>query len=70
MKQDVQHYIRYYNQTRLHTANDDLSPIDFELSPVGLDQNSFGRYTTETEMQQAGQLIVEQVMRLRQLALE
>jgi len=32
MKQDVQHYIRYYNQTRLHTANGDLSPIDFELS--------------------------------------
>ncbi len=32
MKQDVQHYIRYYNQTRLHSANGDLSPIDFELS--------------------------------------
>jgi cysteine desulfurase len=30
---------------------------------------SFGRYTTESEIQQAGQLIVEQVMRLRQLAL-
>ena len=30
MKQDVQHYIRYYNQTRLHSANGDLSPIDFE----------------------------------------
>ena len=32
MKQDVQHYIRYYNQTRLHSANGGLSPIDFELS--------------------------------------
>jgi putative transposase len=32
MKQDVQHYLRYYNQTRLHSANGDLSPIDFELS--------------------------------------
>ena len=32
MKQDVQHYIRYYNQTRLHSANGDLSPIDFERS--------------------------------------
>ena len=32
MKQDVQHYIRYYNQTRLHSANGDCSPIDFELS--------------------------------------
>ena len=31
---------------------------------------SFGRYTTEAESQQAGQRIVEQVMRLRQLALE
>jgi len=32
MKQDVQHYIRYYNQTRLHSANGALSPIDFELA--------------------------------------
>ena len=32
MKQDVQLYIRYYNQTRLHSANGDLSPIEFELS--------------------------------------
>jgi len=32
MKHDVQHYIRYYNQTRLHSTNGDLSPIDFELS--------------------------------------
>lgn len=31
---------------------------------------SFGRYTTEAESQQAGQRIVEQVIRLRQLALE
>ena len=32
MKQDVQHYIRYYNRTRLHSTNGDLYPIDFELS--------------------------------------
>ena len=32
MKQDVQHYIRYYNQTQLHSANNGLSPIEFELS--------------------------------------
>jgi hypothetical protein len=32
MKQDVQHYIQYYNQTRWHFTNGDLSPIDFELS--------------------------------------
>jgi len=32
MKQDLQHYIRYYNHTRLHSANGDLSPIDFEMS--------------------------------------
>jgi|GEM_PF-3052728 len=31
---------------------------------------SFGRYTTEAEIQQAGQHIIEQVIRLRQLALE
>jgi len=32
MKQDVADYIRYYNQDRLHTANDSLSPINYELS--------------------------------------
>ncbi len=32
MKQDVQHYIRYCDQTRLHSDNGGLSPIDFELS--------------------------------------
>ena len=32
MKQDVEAYIRYYNQDRLHTANDDLSPVEYELS--------------------------------------
>lgn len=30
---------------------------------------SFGRYTTETEMEQAGQQICEQVSHLRKLAL-
>ena len=31
MKQDVEHYIRYCNQQRLHSANGDLSPVEFEL---------------------------------------
>jgi putative transposase len=30
MKTDVEAYIKYYNQDRLHTANGDLSPIRFE----------------------------------------
>ena len=34
MKQDVEHYIRYYNQQRLHSANGDLSPVEFELSQM------------------------------------
>ena len=29
---DVEAYIRFYNQDRLHTANDDLSPIEYEPS--------------------------------------
>jgi len=31
-KQSVQHYIRYYNQVRLHSANGDLSPSVLDLS--------------------------------------
>lgn len=34
MQQDVEHYIRYYNRDRLHSANGDLSPIEFELSQI------------------------------------
>lgn len=34
MKQDVEHYIRHYNQQRLHSANGDLSPVEFELSQM------------------------------------
>ena len=34
MKLDVEHYICYYNQDRLHTANDDLSPVEFEKSQI------------------------------------
>ncbi len=30
MKKDVEAYLKYYNQDRLHTANSDLSPIRFE----------------------------------------
>lgn len=32
MKKDVAAYMRYYNLERLHTANGDLSPINFENS--------------------------------------
>jgi putative transposase len=32
MKQDVTTYMKYYNQERLHTANDDMSPINYEMS--------------------------------------
>lgn len=30
MRQDVAKYIKYYNLDRLHSANDDMSPIHFE----------------------------------------
>ena len=32
MKKDVADYIRYYNNDRLHTANNSLSPVNYELS--------------------------------------
>ncbi|MEY0291093.1 integrase core domain-containing protein, partial [Providencia rettgeri] len=32
MKQDVLDYLRYYNLTRLHTANNYLSPVAYENS--------------------------------------
>ena len=34
MKKDVAEYMRYYNIDRLHWANDDLSPVKFELSEL------------------------------------
>ncbi|MGL4838423.1 MAG: IS3 family transposase [Shewanella sp.] len=34
MKQDVTAYMKYYNLERLHSANDDLSPVEFENSQV------------------------------------
>lgn len=34
MKEDVETYIRYYNHDRLHTANGNLSPINFEKSQL------------------------------------
>ncbi len=30
MKEDVETYMRYYNQIRLHTSNGDCSPVEFE----------------------------------------
>lgn len=32
MKRDVAAYMKYYNLDRLHTANDGMSPINFENS--------------------------------------
>ena len=34
MKKDVAAYMRYYNVDRLHSANDDQSPVKFELSEL------------------------------------
>ena len=34
MKKDVEDYIRYYNGIKLHTALNELSPIEFEESKV------------------------------------
>lgn len=34
MKQDVAAYMRYYNVDRLHTANGDLSPINYEKNSL------------------------------------
>lgn len=36
MKQDVADYIRYYNNDRLHTANNGLSPVNYELSEINV----------------------------------
>ena len=30
MKQDVAAYMKYYNLERLHTSNEDMSPIEYE----------------------------------------
>ena len=35
MKQDIAKYMKYYNLDRLHSANEDLSPIDFEKGFYG-----------------------------------
>jgi len=34
MKKDVAAYIRYYNNDRLHTSNNDMSPVNYELSEI------------------------------------
>ena len=31
MEEDVTAYMRYYNVDRLHSVNDDMSPVTFEL---------------------------------------
>lgn len=34
MQNDVAAYMKYYNVDRLHSANDDLSPVNYELSRI------------------------------------
>jgi len=34
MKQDVAKYIKYYNLDRLHSANDSMTPANFENSQI------------------------------------
>jgi putative transposase len=34
MMQDVTTYMRYYNQERLHSSNNDMSPVKFEISQM------------------------------------
>ena len=34
MRNDVMAYMRYYNLERLHTANGDLSPVEYEQSSL------------------------------------
>ena len=34
MKKDVADYVRYYNNDRLHTSNNDMSPVNYELSEI------------------------------------
>jgi len=36
MKEDVEAYITYYNQIRLHTSNGDCSPIEFEQYTINV----------------------------------
>ncbi|MBI6464899.1 IS3 family transposase [Proteus mirabilis] len=34
MKEDVTAYMRYYNLERLHTANGDIPPIEYEQNSL------------------------------------
>ena len=34
MRKDVADYIRYYNNDGLHTSNDDMSPVNYEMSQI------------------------------------
>jgi len=51
MRKDVAEYIRYYNLERLHTANGDKTPVDYEyeLKKVSdfVNQYIFTRYLTK-----------------------
>ena len=36
MMQDVTAYMRYYNQERLHSSNDNMSSVKFEISQINV----------------------------------
>jgi putative transposase len=36
MKQEVASYMKYYNLVRLHTANGNMSPTNFENSQINV----------------------------------
>lgn len=47
MKKDVMAYIRYYNNDRLHTSNNDMSPVNFELSEMKVSCLSLPEYVNK-----------------------
>ena len=40
MKQDVTKYMRYYNNDRLHSSNEDMFPVQYELSQLNVSGNT------------------------------
>ena len=48
MKNDVAAYMRYYNIDRLHSANDDQSPMKFELSELNVSTTTWPEQGEQT----------------------
>ena len=46
MKNDVADYMRYYTIDRLHSANDDWSPMKFELSDLNVSTTTWPEHIT------------------------